>query len=278
MKTKSFILLVLSCLISLNISAQITKEKRKVEPFTKISSSAGIDVIFTQGSSHSLEVEADAKYIHKIESKVINGALELRWKDTDKLKNNKDVRSRKAYVSAPVLNEVKLSSGAGFGAKEIKSAEKFRVSVSSGADFKAEKIVSNENLNVSVSSGADFKAGKIITNGNLKVSVSSGADFKAEKIDSSDCDCDFSSSADYEVKDLNTRKLKLSMSSSSNAKIHLSKSESIDVSASSSADLRLSGKTNDITIKCSSSADIDIKNLSYKTIKKSSSSAGKIRE
>lgn len=171
MKTRNSILLVAAFVFSLGLSAQSSKQDRPVGEFSKISSASGIDVYFTQGNKHSLQIETDAENMDKIESKVENGRLTLKCKYDEKLKSNIKV---KAYVSAKNIEDISLSGAADFYTTSITNNTVLNVSSSGAADFKADKVTTKDcKLSFSGASDCDIKN---LSTETAKLSFSGGSD------------------------------------------------------------------------------------------------------
>ncbi|MDR1883938.1 MAG: DUF2807 domain-containing protein [Prevotella sp.] len=171
MKTKSIILSVLCCILSLGMSAQVVKEKKPVNSFSKIAISGGVDVYFTQGDSYSLEIETDAENMSKVEITVKNGGLELKSKDGKLFKKKTKVN---AYVSAPVLDAIAISGGSDFNAKELNGDGVLSIAASGGADVEIDRLNVNEaNFAFSGGSDCDVKSLKVK---RLRISASGGSD------------------------------------------------------------------------------------------------------
>lgn len=170
MKAKSVIIL-LCCVVCLGASAQTVKEKKTVGNFSKISSSAGIDVYYTQGGSYSVEIETDAENMPKIDINVNSENLTLKCKDGERFKKNSKI---KAYVSAPALNGISFSGGADFSAQSINNDKEFSISASGGADIDINKIKARD-IKISLSGGADCDMKNVEVAG-LSLSISGGSD------------------------------------------------------------------------------------------------------
>lgn len=173
MKTTNAILLILTCamMYSCSSSAQVNGGKRKVDSFTKIVSSAGIDVNFTQGNSHTVEIQTDAENLNKIEVIVKNGTLELKKKEGTQFKKQTKIM---VYVSAKTLDALAFSGGADFFSKEITNSNTFSIAISGGADITIDKLNVNE-CNIAISGGADADI-KSLKASTLNLAGSGGSD------------------------------------------------------------------------------------------------------
>lgn len=211
MKTSNILLLILTCTVmcSCKSSAQINKDKRDVSTFTKIASSAGIDVIFTQDNSHRIEIETDAENMDKIDASVKNGVLELKCKNGVKFKKNTKIT---VHASAKRLEAIALSGGADFYAKTLTNDRAFSVAASGGADVSIDNLSVNE-CNIAISGGADADI-KQLKAKSLKLAASGGSDASIHLSDSDNISAAISGGADIT---LTGRTKNLSINSSGGA-------------------------------------------------------------
>lgn len=233
MKTGNIVLFMLICTMigSCKSSAQVTREKKNVDTFTKIASSAGIDVNFTQGNSHTLEIETDAENMNKIEVSVKNGTLELKRKQGVQFKRNSKIT---VYVSAKTLEAIAMSGGADFYSRELTNDKALSIAASGGADIHIDKLNTNVcNVAISGGSDADIKQLKVIS---LKLAASGGSDASIH-LDNAD---------------------NVSVAASGGADITLTgKTKSLSISSSGGADADISGLTYE-TISSNKSGGGDI--------------------
>ncbi|MDR2956091.1 MAG: DUF2807 domain-containing protein, partial [Prevotella sp.] len=175
MKKNLFIscLLICSILCSCASSAQnqVTKNKKDVESFSKIASSGGIDVYFTQGNSHTVEIETDDETLNKIEVAVKNGTLELKRKDGERFRNNVQI---KAYVTAKNIQALAISGGADFIAGNMNCDRNFDIAASGGSDINIDLLKVDE-CKIAISGGADCDI-KQIQAKIVRIAASGGSD------------------------------------------------------------------------------------------------------
>lgn len=234
MKVGNIVLFMLICamICSCKSSAQTSGGKKNVDTFTKIASSGGIDVNFTQGNSHTLEIRTDAENMDKIEISVKNGTLELKRKQGVQFKRNSEIT---AYVSAKTLEAIAMSGGADFFAKELTNDKILSIAASGGADIDIDKLNTNE-CNIAISGGADADIKQLKTK-SLKLAASGGSDATIH-LDNAD---------------------NVSAAASGGADIKLTgKTKNLSVSSSGGADADISGLTYE-TISSNKSGRGDIK-------------------
>ena len=220
MKTKNSILFILICATIFSCgssSANVRREKRNVEVFTKISSASGINVNFVQGNSHTLEIETDAENLKKLEVSVERGTLTLKCKDGERFKRNSMVT---VYVSAKKLEAIAMSGGSDFFSKKLDGNGQFSIAASGGADVDIDDLNMDE-CRIALSGGADCEI-KQLKAKILDLAASGGSD------------------ASIHLKESNT----VSVATSGGADVILTgKTKSLSASSSGGSDLDLSGMT-----------------------------------
>lgn len=167
-----------------------------VADFTGIDVSAGIDVSFSTGASHSVSVENAKGDFSDIVVDVKNGQLVL-----TRAKKNLGIggwNKRQSYavtVTAPRLDTVEASSGADANGSGLRG-DKVSLSVSSGADIEVTDV---EAVRVSLdsSSGSDLSVSG--TCEQVSADSSSGSDIDARELRCLQADADASSGSDIEV-------------------------------------------------------------------------------
>lgn len=192
---KTITLLLICCSISLGISAQVIKEKRQAANFEKINANAGINVYFTQGSSYSVEIETDAETMKEIAVSVTDKSLNL-GRNT-KMRRNNNVKIN-AYVSAPNLNAVAISSGADFKATQVTNKGDFSIAALGGADIEIGRLVA-EDCKIALSGGADCDI-KNLQVKNLNLAASGGSDTDINIADADYVKIAVSGGSDVELK------------------------------------------------------------------------------
>lgn len=231
MKTRNSILLVAAFVLCLGLSAQSTKQDRPVGEFSKISSASGIDVYFTQGNKHSLQIEADAENMDKIESKVENGKLSLKCKDGAKFKNNSTI---KAYVSAKNIEDISLSGAADFYTTSITNNTVLNVSSSGAADFKADKVTAKD-CKLSFSGGSDCDI-RNLTAEMVKLNFSGGSDADVYAISATNIEANASGGSDITLSG-KTRNITINCSGGSDGNVKNLSYEKITANKSGGSDI-----------------------------------------
>ena len=210
-------------------NGNVVKEDRTVSSFTGLDVEDGIDVILSQGSSHSLTIEADENLLEILKTEVSGGILKI-YLD----KNVWERETLKAYVTVTELSSL---------------------SVSGGGDVTADKVIEVADLKVSVSGGGDVD---FDTKGNsVKTNISGGGDIEM-KADVKGMFIDISGGGDLELT-LNGSELEGNISGGGDAEISLgSKLTSFSMDISGGGDLELKGSSDKIKVSISGGGDADI--------------------
>ncbi len=169
-------LLVLSCQFNgITGSGNVTTEKRNVAGnFTSIKAGKGLDIVLEQSQETEVTVVADDNLQKHITTEVLDGVLVIN-SDYNSYRN---VRMKKVIVKMPVIEKIKISSGAQFDARNTIKSQNLTVESSSGATININ--VETEKTSCETSSGGNITIkGKSI---NLETAASSGSNLDAEKL------------------------------------------------------------------------------------------------
>lgn len=183
MKTRISILCTALCILvgACSSSSQVGKGKQKVDNFTHISSSSGIDVYFAQGDKHTVKIEADGDMSDKVLIGVENGCLKLSLKKNISSVNFSTI---KAYVTAKTLEGISVSGGANFYADNIKTNKGFSVAASGAADVEIIKL-KTDDCKIAISGGSDCDISDLNTK-YLEIAASGGSDTNIKINDAED--------------------------------------------------------------------------------------------
>ncbi len=200
-----------ACMLNgLSGNSQVQTEPRSIrQEFKALSVSQGIDVYLTTNQSNSVRVEADDNILDLIKTEVQNGTL--------KIYLSKQVwhsKARKVYVSAPIIEEILVSSGASVKLENTLIVDKLMLKASSGSEIEVHVGVSD--LYCEASSGADITL--IGTAKNLDVEASSGSSVKADDLKTYDANAKATSGATVNVNATNTIQIKKGSGGSVNYK------------------------------------------------------------
>lgn len=194
-------------------NGKMKKEKREASAaIDEISTSGKFKVYITQGSTPSIELEADENLLPYIEARIDGDELHLGPKRGYNLKTSSDIIAR--------ITVVKLESLAGSGT----------------SGFYTEGVVKGDKLEVALSGRGDadlnlqYRKLEVGISGNGKVKLQGRAD---------DAEIGISGSGAVTAPDLQTQQMELGISGSGEAYVNASKK--LDVSVSGSGSVKYKG-------------------------------------
>lgn len=200
MKKVKFLAITIAVLISVSASCQpdktvhgnhnVTRSERKLEPFTGIKVSSGVDVYLKQGDDQSVVVEADENLHEYILTKVRDGVLHVYTEVSIR-----NAEKERVYVTMKEIREVETSSAGDIvGESPVKSNE-LELSASSAGNIMLE--VYAKEVEVSVSSSGDMTLSG--ETDKLKADLSSAGDLNAFELKSREADITVSSAGDADI-------------------------------------------------------------------------------
>ena len=222
---KRIAVLVLITVFGTSVFAQKTAT-RKLEKFTAISASEGIDVTLVKGSSYEAKITASGIEMEDVLTEVSGGRLKIHLDGGNH--RNIDVNVEVTFVS---LNEIRASSAADIKSSSVIEADMLEIDASSAADIDLKIKV--KELHVDASSSAD-------------ITLSGTADKQ---------NVDISSAADYKAFELVSKEGDISASSAADANVNVT--ESLYASASSGASVRYKGNPDKVKEHSSSGGDVE---------------------
>jgi hypothetical protein len=207
-------------------NGNVVVQERKIQPFTGLNVSTGVDVFLKQGDNNEvLKVEADENLQEYILTEVKGGVLNV-YTDA----NIRHAEKKVVYVTM----------------KEIKS-----VKTSSAGDVVGETPVQSESLELSASSAGNIKLD--VTAKKIDVNISSSGDVTLTgKTDM--LEADLSSAGDLNANDLIATEANISASSAGDAEINVL--EKLTAKASSAGDINYSGEPEYVNANSSSAGSI----------------------
>jgi hypothetical protein len=188
----------------LSKGTEVTREKRNVRDFTKVSFGVAGNLYISIGKEFSVELEGDKSLLDEIETEVSGGRLVIK-KDNWRWNNNDKVT---VYITMPELTGLGVS---GSGKAEIKdpvTTGDLDLSVS-GSGKLYTNTVDVDNLDCSISGSGDIYVGAEGTADNVEISISGSGGYSGDllKIDSAEisisgsgnCSCNVTGSLEARV-------------------------------------------------------------------------------
>ena len=168
----------------------VVSKERRLDSFSGVKVSSGIDVYLKQGNNESVTVEADENLHEYILTEVRNGVLNVYSEY-----NIRSAERKRVYVTMKDINSVRTTSaGDVIGESPVKS-DKLELSASSAGDIKLE--VNTKEIEIDISSSGD-----ITLTGEtdlLKADLSSAGDLNAYDLKSREAEISVSSAGDADI-------------------------------------------------------------------------------
>lgn len=247
------------CLLSSTSCARVVGNKKmvtkrvEVGEFHAISTSSGIDVIYTQSTgSQNVEIYASENVVEHIEVVVEEGVLKIGVKKSTRSLTTHG-EALEVHVTSLAVNDLRCSSSGDIKLTNgLQIAGKLRMSTSSSGDIKGENIVCEE-LILKASSSGDIDLNKVSCN-TLLCEGSSSGDINLKRITAESVTAKANSSS--EIK-LNGKCKNATFEASSSGDVVAKDLVAINVfaSATSSGDISCYA-TDKLTAKTSSSGEI----------------------
>lgn len=179
--------LMSSCLFmgpSVKGDGQVKSVERKVDEFSGVSVTSGMEVELVQGEEQNVRVIADANLHKLIETHVENGILEVKalaniWKASEK----------KVVVTVKDLEEISGTAGSSITTKNRLISENLKIKGSAGSNLRLE--IDGRQVEVHASSGSNIRLEGSAKESSIR--TSSGANIRAGDLFSSNCDVSASS-------------------------------------------------------------------------------------
>lgn len=204
----------------------VTSQTRNISSdFDAISVSRGLDVYLTIGFSTSLEIEADENLHEIITTEVEDGVLKI---SADK--NIRSAKSKKIYVTAKSINEIKATSAAEIRSENTIEADELRLVATSAAELRLS--VEANNISCSSTSAAEVRLEGRAENLTVKST----------------------SAAEVNAKGLKTKRCDVSATSAANAYVNVA--DELDARATSAASIRYTGNPKKVKKKSTSAGSI----------------------
>ena len=112
-------------------SGNVKTEDRQLTGFTKVSTQGSTNVFITQGTSFKVSVKAYENLVPYLETEVVNGTLEVHYKDNTNVKND----NAEVYVTMPSLAGTFISGSAGIAVEGIFSGTQLNASISGSGNI-----------------------------------------------------------------------------------------------------------------------------------------------
>jgi hypothetical protein len=281
MKTTGLFLIICTLVLaSVTGSAKTVKETRNIGAFTKINAQSGIDVYFTQGNLHHIEIETDDEILQKVRTEIKGETLSIGWNSKNRKNIFEGFKGKnvliKVYVTAPVLNEISASGGVDFYLGDLSCDDSFQIYLSGAADAHIDNLNVNGNTHIAVSGGADCTI-KSLQAKSGDFSASGAGDMVIRRLNVSEC-LSVSASGGSDI-ELSGNANNVSITASGGTDIALNGNvDQVSAFASGGSKVKLNGNANTVSVSASGGADIDVRKLKYNQIESRASGGGDIHK
>lgn len=248
------ILFIATFALSIICEAQVS-ENRTVSDFTKIHTSTGVNVYYTQSSEKSVRVETDDKEkLNRIKTVVSGGTLKIHIKSVrGKWGEDDTFKKLKVYVSAPDVKTFEADSGSKITLENgVISDSKIGIDVSSGSNISGN--LTAKQIEIEVSSGSIFK-GEVKTN-SLDVEINSGSNVALSGT-ADNLKLEVSSASNFKGQDFSVKTANIEANTASN--VILTVTEKLNAKANSLAKINYYGNPKNVNKDTSSLGEINEK-------------------
>lgn len=197
---KSLFLFLLTAFVATAAGAQKTvydanAEKRNVGSFHAIQITNAFDVVITQGNEESVAVSAASKDdIQRVETKVEDGVLKIRYNDSKKWWGNN--KKLKAYIAVKNLDALHASGASGIKIEGGLKTTSLDLRLSGASDLKGELNIDGD-LKANLSGASDMDVTGSAQ--NVTIDASGASDVKAYNFTTNTCNVDASGASGVRI-------------------------------------------------------------------------------
>lgn len=190
--------LILALLWGVALGATPTQEARTVASFTAVRLLGAIDLVISQGSSESVNIEGEADQVKDVTTTVQNGTLVISHKTGWSLWSWFRVPSAapRAVVSAKTLNAIELEGSGDIHGATLVSQEKFLARVTGTGDIHIDALAARA-LDVRIAGSGDVRIAGAVNDADVRIAGS--GNFSGGELKVGNCKVVISGSGDATV-------------------------------------------------------------------------------
>ena len=148
---------------------EIVKKKLNVDNFHSLGLGISATVYLTQGSSHSVEIEAQQNIIDNLELEVENGSWNIEGK-----KRIKDYKAVVIHITMPTVKALSIGgSGKILGKSDFKNLEELKVSIGGSGEVSLAGSATTTSISIAGSGKVDVRQ---LGSASSKVSIAGSGD------------------------------------------------------------------------------------------------------
>lgn len=148
---------------------EIVKKKLNVDNFHSVGLGINATVYLTQGSSHSVEIEAQQNIIDNLDLEVENGSWSIEGK-----KRIKDYKAVVIHITMPTVKALSIGgSGKIIGKSDFKNLEELKVSIGGSGEVSLAGSATTTSISIAGSGKVDVRQ---LGSASSKVSIAGSGD------------------------------------------------------------------------------------------------------
>lgn len=204
---------ILTMALAIALSAFVTTAKalnvEKTIPvagsFDKISSIGSMDVIYTQGSKHSVKIIGTAEDVEKVKVKVKNGKLSFEPETSTRKLGGVTITTTsfkddvKIKVTSPKLCSVNIIGSGDFTANGTVKTDKLNLDIAGSGDINIKKVAADK-LTANVAGSGEIDIENVSECGNITFSVAGSGEIEAYLNNCKNMRCSVAGSGEIKLK------------------------------------------------------------------------------
>jgi hypothetical protein len=218
-------------------SGNIVTESRDVANFENVEVCCGMEIYLIQGSTESLEIEADDNLIDEIVTSVQGNRLEIKYRQTNNV-SYQPSKPVKLQLTIKNLRGVSLSGG-GYLETDSLNGESFNLSLSGGSDANIGALTTSD-IDVNISGGGKLMA-SFFEGDQIVMGFSGGSDAQIETLAATSVKISNSGGGTFDADTCEVDQLHLNLSGSSDAHISTLTANELSLEASGGGIVRITG-------------------------------------
>ena len=154
---------------SITGQGEIVKKKLNVDNFNSLGLGINATVYLTQGSSHSVEIEAQQNIIDNLDLEVENGSWNIKGK-----KRIKDYKAVVIHITMPTVKALSIGGAGKFiGKSDFKNLEDLKVSIGGSGEVSLAGSATTTSISIAGSGKVDVRQ---LGTSSSKVSIAGSGD------------------------------------------------------------------------------------------------------
>lgn len=173
--------------------------------FDKISSIGSMDVIYTQGSKHSVKIIGTAEDVERVKVKVKNGKLSFEPETSTRKVGNVTITTTsfkddvKIKVTSPKLCSVNIIGSGDFTANGTVKTDKLNLDIAGSGDINIKKVAADK-LTANVAGSGEIDIENVSECGNITFSVAGSGEIEAYLNNCKNMRCSVAGSGEIKLK------------------------------------------------------------------------------